>query len=414
MAAVMPKAGAAAAHPCPCCGGAEFQEVIAFRAVPATGLFRATGDEILPVADLAFDACEGCGLLRRRDFASPPDYSDKQRPTSRQLPSYRDALLRAIAGLVRDRDELIVEIGSNDGTFLQLLRDEGYTNLAGVEPAVELAEASRRRGLRVETRYFGPEAAPYLIERYGAPRLVVCRHTLEHVPFPQQFIAGIRDLIAPARGAALIEVPDSRAITEKLNFVELWDEHLYYFTAHTLRLLLERNGLPVRHHESFPHLDTRNLLVCCSVEPGPATAAQSAGGTIAEDWQAFALRYSRLAARLRSEISTAPRPIYVVGASHPQCNFVNYLELGPVIDFMIDDDDAKNGRLPPLHAGRASIISTGKFVDGAAEGSVVLTGFGYPGWMRRIADAAAGKNMRIVDPRALVDDDNLGYPGKNI
>jgi len=386
---------------CPCCGSDVFREIVSFPAVPATGIFRSNRDEPFPESDLTFESCAGCSLLRRRDFAHPPDYSDKERPTGRQLPTYRDELLRAVGDLVDDRNDLVVEIGSNDGTFLQLLRDEGYTNLVGVEPAVELAETARRRGLRIETRYFGPDAVPPLIDRYGSPRAVVCRHTLEHVPFPRQFVAGVRDLIAPARGSALIEVPDSTAIAQQLNFVELWDEHLYYFTPYTLRLLLERNGLSVRHHRSFPHLDTRNLLACSSLADGIQGAARPANGAQTEDWAAFATRYARLAARLREEISTAPRPLYVVGASHPQCNFVNYLGLGPVVDFMIDDDGAKNGRFPPLHGSRASIISTGKFVDAAAVGSVVLTGFGYPGWMRRIAEAAAGKNMRIVDPESI-------------
>jgi methylation protein EvaC len=252
----------------------------------------------------------------------------------------------------------------------------------------------------VETGYFCPEAVSGLIGRYGKPRMVICRHTLEHVPFPGKFVAGIRDLIAPACGSALIEVPDSTAITEQLNFVELWDEHLYYFTVHTLRLLLKRSGLAVLNHKSLPHLDTRNVLVCSTTGPAPAdkVLSNSAGR---EDWPAFARRFARLAERLRAKIASAPRPIHLVGASHPQCNFVNYLDVGPLVDFMIDDDEAKGGSFPPLRASRASIITTRKFVDGAGGGSVVLTGFGYPGWMRRIAEFAASKQMRIIDPELI-------------
>jgi SAM-dependent methyltransferase len=384
---------------CQCCGGSEFLEIVTFRGVPATGVFRRDPADPCPVSDLTFESCARCSLLRRRDFAQPPEYADRERPTGRQLPAYRDELLEAVAELAGGRGELIVEIGSNDGTFLQLLRERGHTNVVGVEPAVELAEAARRRGLRVEARYFGPDAVPRLLARYGAPRLVVCRHTLEHVPFPRQFVAAIGALLAPAGGRALIEVPDSTAIADQLNFVELWDEHLFYFTPATLRLLLEGSGLAVRDSASLPHLDTRNLLVSAGCAPGTPSPLPVGGTT--QDWMAFARRYARLAARLRDEIGAAPRPVHVVGASHPQCNFVNYLELGPVVDFMIDDDAAKSGRFPPLRGSGASIITTGKFVDDAAGGSVVLTGFGYPGWMRRIAEAAARKSMRIIDPRAV-------------
>ena len=283
---------------------------------------------------------------------------------------------------------------------MQLLQGAGYTNLVGVEPAVELVEASRRRGLRAEARYFEPEAVPGLIERYGQPRVAICRHTLEHVPYPGRFVSGIRDLLGPARGSTLVEVPDSTALFEGLNFVELWDEHLYYFTPRTLGLLLERHGLPVRYQKTYPHLDTRNLVACARVSgtgAAPATATPEAC-----DWKAFAARFSRMAARLRDAITTAPRPVYLVGASHPQCNFVNFLELGPVVDFMIDDDPAKTGRVPPLRESAARIIATEEFVESPAGGSVVLTGFGYPAWMRRIADCASGKHMQVLYPRAFV------------
>ncbi len=357
----------------------------------------------MPKGNLHFDACLNCGLLRRRDFSRPPDYTDRPRSTEKQLPTYRDNLLASIAGLA-GHDDLIADIGSNDGTFLRLLRDQGYSNTFGVEPALALAEMSRKTGLRVQSGYFGPDIVHHLASNFGDVRLAVCRHTLEHVPFPGQFVAAIRDLLVKAHGAALIEVPDSEVIADWFNFVELWDEHLHYFTGPTLELLLKRHGLTVDCKKTFRHLDTRNLLVQVSVADGVVPVKQPvsdpAGVT---KWREFSVKFRQFADQFRKEIAKLPRPIYLIGASHPQCNFVNYLGIGDYVDFMIDDDSGKSGKYPPISGPGAHIMTTEQYLGCPDGGTVILTGFGYPGWTNKIVERAKGKAMTIVDPKSFVE-----------
>lgn len=377
--------------------------MVSFPAVPASGIFRLRCDEAFQAGDLHFDACVSCGLLRRRDFACPPDYTVKPRSTEKQLPSYRNDLLLAIASLAKKSD-LIADIGSNDGTFLRLLRENGYTNTFGVEPAFALAELSRQGGLRVQSGYFGPEIVKTLLATYGDVRLAVCRHTLEHVPYPGKFVTAIRELLNPVAGVALLEVPDSSVITERFNFVELWDEHLHYFTRHSLGFLLSRHGLSVDQHQIFPHLDTRNLLAWVSVrgaKSAPPTAEPAGQG--AAQWRTFSRKFQKFAARFRAEVATFGRPTYLIGASHPQCNFVNYLGIGDCLDFMIDDDPEKAGKFPPIRGRGARIITTEQFMACPNGGAVILTGFGYPGWTQRIVLAAAEKSMKIIDPQVFVE-----------
>lgn len=391
------------AQPCPCCGYLKFFEVVGFKNIPASGIFRSRPDEDIVTGNLHFDACSACGLLRRRDFESPPDYTDKPRPTDKQLPTYRDDLLKVIAGLAGE-DDLIAEIGSNDGTFIRLLQDHGYTNIFGVEPAVALAESSRKSGLRVQSGYFGPAIVRSLLAEYGDVRLAICRHTLEHVPFPGSFVAAIRDLLVPGRGRALIEVPDSVVITDWFNFVELWDEHLHYFTGPTLDLLLRRYGLAVEQEATFLHLDTRNLLVQVSVADAtvPTMPPWPNLEGVAK-WSDFSRRFHLFADCFRKEAVNFPRPIYLIGASHPQCNFVNYLRIGESVDFMIDDDPGKSEKYPPIHGPGARIITTEQFFAGPNGGTIILTGYGYPGWTNKVVEKATEKAMMIVDPKSFAE-----------
>jgi SAM-dependent methyltransferase len=383
---------------CPCCGHNNFFEILKFPTTPVSGVLRAFAESPLPVNELAFEVCTVCGLLRNSNYASPPDYLEKPRPTARQLPAYQECLLDQIGGLL-SKDELVLEIGSNDGSFLDLLREKGYSNVFGVEPSSELVKIAREKGHRIVAEYFEPDLVETLLATYGAPKMVICRHTLEHVPFPGSFIQALRDLLAPENGTALVEVPDSTAIPEGLNFVELWDEHLFYFTPYTLRLLMKRSGLRVSDAMVFPHLDTRNILV--RVIPGADIANQAevcSDSSEAELWKSFSERFQIVSEQIRDAVQAQPGLIYLIGASHPQCNFVNYLGLESFVDFMIDDDPVKTGKLPSISSNSVRIITSEEFSDQPQGGTLILTAFGYARWTRKISDIAVSKGIKILDP----------------
>jgi hypothetical protein len=385
---------------CPCCGQVDFFEVATFVDNPVSGVLRCSTSELLPSREFVVDACESCGLLRNRQFLAPPDYSGKPRATARQLPAYHNRLLGLIAD-VANKDDLIAEVGSNDGTFLDLLRDQGYTNIYGAEPSGELVKRAREKGHRVVAEYFDSDIVEALHTNFGVPKLVICRHTLEHVPNPGAFVQALRMLLASGKGSALVEVPDSTAIPEGVNFVELWDEHLFYFTPFTLQLLMERYGLKVVSEMVLPHLETRNILIHvtadgCSIDP--ENEAVSSGEV--EMWSSFSERFRALSVRIRNATLAAPKPIYLMGASHPQCNFVNYLGLAPLVDFMIDDDPVKVGKLPPIDSDFVRVIASDEFSQQPPGGTLLLTAFGYANWTRQLSEVALSKAMTIIDPRS--------------
>lgn len=390
------------AFPCPCCGLADFKRLLEFPSIPVSGIYRASTADDQPVNDLAWDVCTRCGLVRNCNFRSPPDYLVKPRPTQRQLPAYLQVLLDLISAKT-GKDDAVIEIGANDGSFLDVLRSEGYSNLHGVEPSAELSRVAKSRGHRIVEDYFTEDAVEKLLTACGAPKFVICRHTLEHVPDPAGFMAGIRRLLAPARGCALIEVPDSSAMWEGINFVELWDEHLFYFSPQTLHRLASRVGLSVNATLVFPHLETRNLMmhVCASDSEHEQLLVLDADGE-APRWTQFAENFRHVCAQLQAAILKAPRPLYFMGASHPQTNLVNFLALADRLDFMVDDDPDKLGKLPPVMSDTVRVVSSGEFATHPTGGTLVLSGLGYAKWSDLLKKSAAARGMDVIDPRHCV------------
>jgi len=388
---------------CPCCAATLFERLLDFGRVPVSGFFSADPTEPLILVPLAFELCGSCGMVRQRGGVAQREYGDMSRPTARQFPAYGDEVITNLKSLGVGPDDLVLEIGSNDGSLLERLRAAGFRRLLGVEPSHRLAESGCRRGLIVVNDYFGPEIVASLVAAHGPARAVICRHTLEHVPDPLGFLRALRDCLDTRCGAALIEVPDSAVIPEQMNLYEFWDEHLYYFGAENLARLVERAGMNVLRLERQPHLDTRNLLAWCGAADKQQLARRPSVRPDAINlWQELPAKWLAYRRRLAGIVRAAPRPLYLIGASHPQYNLVNYVGIGALVDHFIDDDPAKIGRFPPIAEGRASIMSTAGFEATARSGTVLKTGFGYPQWTARVCEGATRHGMQVLDPRDSV------------
>jgi SAM-dependent methyltransferase len=386
---------------CPCCGGTNFERLFDFGRVPVSGHFRADPSAPVATAELGFELCADCGLVRQAENAAPRDYSTIDRATAGQFPSYGAKLISTLQSHGIAPDDLVLDIGSNDGSFLEALRNAGFRRLAGVEPSHQLAERGRARGFPVENDYFGPALLPRLLAGHGRARALVCRHTIEHVPDPLAFVSALRGCLDADGGIALIEVPDGSAIPELLNVYEFWDEHLYCFCAENLVKLVERAGLRVLDVQVQPHLDTRNLLLWCTTAPGKSVASSQRDCVAL--WRGLERAWSAGRAKIEAAVRAAPRPLYFIGGSHSQYNFANYAGIGALVDKMIDDDATKAGRYPPVAGGQPSIISTAQFEAAARSGTVLKTGFGYPKWTARIEAHAAQHGMRVLDPHDFLE-----------
>ncbi|MEI6724502.1 MAG: class I SAM-dependent methyltransferase, partial [Betaproteobacteria bacterium] len=330
----------------------------------------------------------------------PRDYAEVTRATALQFPAYVHDLVAKLSGSGIGANDLVLEVGANDGMFLDVLRTAGFRRVVGVEPSQQLATAARARGHSVVCDYFGPDLVPRLASEFGAARAVICRHTLEHVPEPLGFVRALRQCLADEGSIALVEIPDGSAIPDLMNVYELWDEHLSYFSPGNFRRLLASGGLCVGETAVQPHLDTRNLLAWCrpsSAASGPAQTESDRHNVAL--WQSLPPRWGRFVAGFDEALRSAPGPVYTIGASHSQSNLINFSGVGHWVDSYIDDDTAKLGRLPPVGEARSGISSTADFERTAPSGSLVTTGFGYPRWTERLRAHAVAHGMTIVDPQ---------------
>lgn len=370
-------------------------------ALPATGHLLATGEPPLPLRSIRFLFCPDCGFIwQERRAESLPDYCHLNRTTRAQLPVYTDAVLVRTRAYCQAKEPRIADIGCNDGAFLTLAVGHGYDHRLGVEPSQKLAEVCSLAGHPTECMLFGHAAALDVLARFGKVDVLFARHVFEHVPDPADFLAGLHAMLAQD-GVLFLEVPDTASTIRDLLGHELWDEHLSYFTARTLRRLLVHYGFEVLELTSEPHRAGRNLLCWARLSKGegpPVRPEDSAQELTA--CRAFSPAWAALGERLRTAVQGWSGPVAALGASHPQLNFLWYTGLASYVEVLLDNDAAKQGQFLQLQRPTL-VVSARELWEEWMPGTLLCTAFGCGDWTVQMVAVARRRGVRVVDPYAL-------------
>jgi SAM-dependent methyltransferase len=191
--------------------------------------------------------CEACLLVQLpayvsgesifSDYAYFSSYSDSWVAHAKR---YAHAMIERLS---LTRDSLVTEVASNDGYLLQHFQAAGIPVL-GVEPAANVAEAARARGIRTEVRFLGAESGLRIAQRYGRADLVAGNNVFAHVPDIQGFAAGLRALVKD-EGTVTLEFPHLLRLIERRQYDTIYHEHFSYLSLLTSTRALATAGLRV-------------------------------------------------------------------------------------------------------------------------------------------------------------------------
>jgi hypothetical protein len=168
-------------------------------------------------------------------------------------------------------DSFIVEVASNDGYLLQHAKARGIRSL-GIEPAANVAEAAREKGIETEVVFLGADTGKAVAADHGSADMVVANNVFAHVPDIVDFSAGLRALVADD-GHVSLEIPHLLRLVEGREYDTIYHEHYSYLSLLTTQRVLATAGLTVIDVEELP---THGGSLRTWSMPTEAAGAQSA------------------------------------------------------------------------------------------------------------------------------------------
>lgn len=230
---------------CRVCGDSRLHPFFDLGSQPLANslLERADGSEEKYPLSLCW--CENCNLIQLEFTVDPKilfsNYvwvtgtSKVAQDFSKQF--YGELVSRA----ENSKSGYILEIASNDGTFLKPFLEQGYKVL-GVDPAENIALMAEKGGVPTKCAFWSRTTAEEVVKEHGKAKMIFARNVLPHVANTRDFVDGLREALADD-GTLAIEAHHAKIILEGLHYDSIYHEHLCYFTFKSLERLLNDFGL---------------------------------------------------------------------------------------------------------------------------------------------------------------------------
>lgn len=219
--------------------------------------------------------CQTCLLVQLPDYVPGEEIFSHYAYFSSYSDSWVAHAERFVNDMVRrlglGPSSLITEVASNDGYLLQHAVRRGIPVL-GVEPALNIAEVARQRGVRTEVEFLGADTGARLAKEYGRADLVAANNVFAHTPLLLDFAHGLRNLVKDD-GVVSIEVPHLLRLIERCEFDTIYHEHYQYFTLLTAIEALRRVGLSVFDVEELSTHGGSLRIISMPTEQAPQPSA---------------------------------------------------------------------------------------------------------------------------------------------
>jgi SAM-dependent methyltransferase len=256
---------------------------------------------------------------------------------------------------------LVTEVASNDGYLLQHFAAAGIPVL-GVEPAANVAEVARSRGIQTEVQFLGADTGREIAGRRGRADLVAANNVFAHVPDIRGFAAGLRALVKD-HGTVTLEFPHLMRLIDRRQYDTIYHEHFSYLSLLTSSRALAGAGLRVVDVEELDtHGGSLRVYACPDESAGePAervkavlAAEEAAGLHTVAGHEGFAPAVLRIKSDLLEFLLTAAREgksVAGYGAPGKGNTLLNHCGIrSDLLSYTVDRSPFKQGKfLPGTH-----------------------------------------------------------------
>ncbi|NTV10998.1 MAG: class I SAM-dependent methyltransferase [Zoogloea sp.] len=316
-----------------------------------------------PFYPLHAQVCTRCFLVQLQEFVAPDaifsEYAYFSSYSASWVAHAERYAEKMIARLGLAPDSLVMEIASNDGYLLQHFKARGIPVL-GIEPARNVAEVSIAKGIPTVERFFGRLAAQDLAEERGRPKLLLGNNVLAHVPDINDFVAGMKHLLA-RDGVITMEFPHLQRLIAGNQFDTIYHEHFSYLSFLTVEHIFASHRLTLFDVEELPtHGGSLRIYARHAENPALPVSAQveelrrreiDDGFLTPERYRGFGERVKDTKRKLLAFLIQAKQEgkrIVGYGAPGKGNTLLNYCGIrSDFLDFTVDANPYKQGKYTP-------------------------------------------------------------------
>jgi len=276
---------------CRICGSPHLTEVIKIEEQHLSPTFVTTNEnnelsdlkvtQTLLLCDKSKDP-NGCGLLQLKETVKPDllykQYFYRSAVSDTMRKDLHNVVDDVTPRVSLEEDDVVVDIGANDCTMISYFSDN--LRRIGVEPAENINWDHVSDSITIVNNYFSYSALNPVIKDKKVKIFTSCAMFYD-LDDPNSFVADIKNCL-DKDGIWCIQLSYLPLMLENINFYDICNEHLEYYSLQVLNNLMKRNGLKIvdastNHvnggsarvfirHQDHPQQETQGLLDLLSKE----------------------------------------------------------------------------------------------------------------------------------------------------
>lgn len=282
---------------------------------------------------------------------------------------------------IKDRNDLIVEIGGNDGVLLNAVKDK--CRVLNIEPARNVAEMSREKGIETINEFFNNELALITLKKYGNAKVVVANNVMAHIADIKSVFEGVKNLIGE-EGVFVFEVHWVGNLLNEGGFDQIYHEHLFYHSLLALNNLVARFELNIFdielvpiHGQSMRVFMSKNMPIKDSVNEF-LKKEKELGLDNSETFLNFSDKVEinkKELVSLLNKLKEDGKKIIGYGAPAKGNTLLNYFHIdNSILDYIIDTTPLKQGMYTP---GTHIIVSSPERIKEDVPDYILLLAWNY-------------------------------------
>ena len=180
---------------------------------------------------------EDISLFQLKDHPSPEQMFNSKYPFFTGSSEYMKIHFLKYAKFIKDNylknNCKIIEIGSNDGTFLQNFMKSNL-DFIGFEPSSNVAKIANKKGIKTLNSFFNENSIEQIKEYKNKTDVIFAANVICHVPNLPDLIKAIDKLLS-REGVFIFEEPYLGSMFEKTSYDQIYDEHIFMFSGNSVQ-----------------------------------------------------------------------------------------------------------------------------------------------------------------------------------
>jgi len=346
---------------CRSCESENLKNIVSLGMSPLANNLLSNIEDEVDMYPLEIKHCQNCQNVQLSFVVPPKKMFDNYLYVSSTTESFKKHFKTAAYEFIQefklDINSLVVDIGSNDGIFLNPMKEMGI-RVVGVEPAKNISDIANNNGIETINDYFNQNVADQIVKKHGKANIVTSSNVFAHSDDLVNMAKITFNSLLKDGGSFIIEVQYLLDTIKDMTFDNIYHEHVNYWSVTSLSNFFKNLGLSLY---KVKHIDTHGGSIRAYVRSkfgdnddsikSFLQAEEEFGISNHETYKNFAKRLKVIKSNVLSNMNLLKSKfgkIAAYGSPAKATTALNYFGIdNTMIDYTIEDNLLKVNRFIP-------------------------------------------------------------------